>query len=392
MTWVLWDILVPLMASFALGTLLGWLLWRRSRKNRSVGAQTAVESSGDGTTSTATNAELPDSVETEGEFTAQESSPNGTALREIEKANITLIGERDEANQALEELQLEAEKMQQRINQLEAAAVQVTRASSGVTTPVAASRQQGETTPVLQPDRNDSEALEALRSDTEQLSRTLDQERKARRATELELLNFKNRHDKLANDFATTVSADEHTKTVAELDAEIESLRQQLAHYADQSESSVEEVEDGAVPETDSKEEFDSGTDLNFADKPQISVAMAAGIEKPAEYPESVEPEESKTAQQMSLKSGYIPKGWSVPAEAPSDSQRDKLTAIKGVGPVLEKALHDCGIYFYRQVASLDKNGMEELQQQIPQFPGRIKRDKWVQQAKALQRKSTQTA
>jgi len=74
-----------------------------------------------------------------------------------------------------------------------------------------------------------------------------------------------------------------------------------------------------------------------------------------------------------------------VPGVVPAGEERDKLTAIKGVGKVLEKILHDCGIYYYHQVASLDKSGIEELQAQIPQFPGRIQRDRWVEQAKELQ-------
>ena len=54
---------------------------------------------------------------------------------------------------------------------------------------------------------------------------------------------------------------------------------------------------------------------------------------------------------------------------------------------MLEKILHDCGIYFHHQLANLDESGMEELQAQIPQFPGRIQRDRWVEQAKELHRK-----
>jgi|GEM_PF-4121261 len=37
MAWVLWDILIPLMASFALGVLLLWLLTGVSRKRGRAG-------------------------------------------------------------------------------------------------------------------------------------------------------------------------------------------------------------------------------------------------------------------------------------------------------------------------------------------------------------------
>ena len=84
---------------------------------------------------------------------------------------------------------------------------------------------------------------------------------------------------------------------------------------------------------------------------------------------------------------GYAPVAWEVPSRAPTENNRDKLTDIKGVGPVLEGLLHDSGIYYFKQVALLDKDGVNELQEQIPQFPGRIKRDKWVSQAKTLHRR-----
>ena len=84
---------------------------------------------------------------------------------------------------------------------------------------------------------------------------------------------------------------------------------------------------------------------------------------------------------------GYTPTAWEVPPRAPSEKNRDQLTDIKGVGPVLEGKLHEAGIYYFKQVALLDKDGVIELQEQIPQFPGRIKRDKWVSQAKSLHRK-----
>jgi len=84
---------------------------------------------------------------------------------------------------------------------------------------------------------------------------------------------------------------------------------------------------------------------------------------------------------------GYVPASWSVPDTKPAKKDRDDLTAIKGVGPVLEKVLHDTGIYYFRQMALLDKDGIDELQEQIPQFPGRIRRDQWVKQAKKLHQK-----
>ena len=72
--------------------------------------------------------------------------------------------------------------------------------------------------------------------------------------------------------------------------------------------------------------------------------------------------------------------------KAPSKSERDDLKEISGVGPQMEKLLNEEGIYFFRQVASLDKAGVQELNDLLPDFPGRIERDEWVKQAGQLQK------
>ncbi len=84
--------------------------------------------------------------------------------------------------------------------------------------------------------------------------------------------------------------------------------------------------------------------------------------------------------------SGYVPIGWEVPGAVPDKKERDKLTDIKGIGPKLEGVLHANGIYFFRQIAQLDADGLDELQEQMPEFRGRIQRDNWQGQAVDLHR------
>ncbi len=84
--------------------------------------------------------------------------------------------------------------------------------------------------------------------------------------------------------------------------------------------------------------------------------------------------------------SGYVPIGWEVPSTVPDKKERDKLTDIKGVGPKLEGVLHANGIYYFRQIALLDAAGLDELQEQMPEFRGRIQRDNWLGQAVDLHR------
>ena len=61
----------------------------------------------------------------------------------------------------------------------------------------------------------------------------------------------------------------------------------------------------------------------------------------------------------------------------------DDLKKISGVGPVLEKKLHAFGVTQFAQVAAFKKADIAKLDEAL-NFKGRIERDDWVGQAKAL--------
>lgn len=62
----------------------------------------------------------------------------------------------------------------------------------------------------------------------------------------------------------------------------------------------------------------------------------------------------------------------------------DDLKLIVGIGPVLERMLHQLGITTYRQIARWTERDIDEFDARLPEFPGRIRRDAWVTQARAL--------
>jgi NADH-quinone oxidoreductase subunit E len=68
--------------------------------------------------------------------------------------------------------------------------------------------------------------------------------------------------------------------------------------------------------------------------------------------------------------------------EAPG-GQADDLKLISGVGPVLEGKLNAIGITTWAQVAALKKADIAKLEDHLA-FPGRVARDEWIKQAKAL--------
>jgi predicted flap endonuclease-1-like 5' DNA nuclease len=62
----------------------------------------------------------------------------------------------------------------------------------------------------------------------------------------------------------------------------------------------------------------------------------------------------------------------------------DDLKLIVGVGPVLERMLHNLGVTTFRQIARWTEREVAEFDAKLAEFPGRIQRDQWVVQARAL--------
>lgn len=67
-----------------------------------------------------------------------------------------------------------------------------------------------------------------------------------------------------------------------------------------------------------------------------------------------------------------------------SAQEADDLKVIVGVGPFLEKKLQAVGIYTFRQIANFNPDDIEQVNNVIEFFPGRIERENWVGQAAEL--------
>ena len=85
--------------------------------------------------------------------------------------------------------------------------------------------------------------------------------------------------------------------------------------------------------------------------------------------PEAPEPEASTTEQFELL---------SAPRGAPDD-----LAKLTGVGPQIVKKLNEHGVFHYWQLAAMTPADVEKLDADL-RFSGRISRDHWVDQARAL--------
>lgn len=73
---------------------------------------------------------------------------------------------------------------------------------------------------------------------------------------------------------------------------------------------------------------------------------------------------------------------YGVTGEPPS-SLADDLTKIKGIGRVLQGKLHQLDITTFRQIADFTQSDIERVDA-VLDFPGRIERERWVEQARAI--------
>ena len=103
-----------------------------------------------------------------------------------------------------------------------------------------------------------------------------------------------------------------------------------------------------------------------------------AAAKKEAKAEDKPAPKKDKPAKDD--KKAEAPAGalFTAPAGEPDD-----LKKISGVGPVLEKKLNDLGITQYAQVAAFTAEDIAKVDDALS-FKGRIERDDWLGQAKAL--------
>lgn len=88
-------------------------------------------------------------------------------------------------------------------------------------------------------------------------------------------------------------------------------------------------------------------------------------------------------AKAKPAKSETTPADKNRPAAVKKPARPDDLKLISGVGPKLEGVLNGLGIYTWAQVASWKKAERDWVDNYL-KFKGRIERDDWVKQAKAL--------
>ena len=109
---------------------------------------------------------------------------------------------------------------------------------------------------------------------------------------------------------------------------------------------------------------------------------LVKGAAKPASKPAQAKP--AAKAKAVAAKPSGKPSAKPGPVRlAKPEGKADDLKMIAGVGPKLEKTLNKLGFWHFAQIAKWTKKDIAIVDDELS-FKGRIERDDWVKQAKAL--------
>lgn len=113
------------------------------------------------------------------------------------------------------------------------------------------------------------------------------------------------------------------------------------------------------------------------ADKSGVKAAIGAGSVSTAAVAAA------KPAKKVAAKTEEAPKAEAKKAAPKAAAGSDDLKQLSGVGPALEKKLNEAGVTTFAQIASWGEAEIAEFDEKLS-FKGRIEREGWVEQAKAL--------
>lgn len=396
MGYVIPEILLPLILAFGVGVLLGWLLWRWRRTKVSWTEWETSRSS---------------LVQSEARLQSLSNETGSQQLRldELERE----VAERDDRIALLDsELDLRNERLVALESQVDAteAELLVARREAGD-----AKARAGEFEREVKAAKDEAASLlssasdrqmqlsgfAALREDYELASARIvdletdllaarDQvvEGDARRNAQLTAARF--RIEELESQLSEVL--DVSRARVDELEAEVAELRlaqptPDIVHLAASSNHTSIDLREGdsAEPEPDNllmidgvgpkleqflrRQGLHTFRDLADLDNDDVTALQA----KLPQFPDRIR-REGWVEQARRFSNGEGPL-------APAAHERDDLQRIKGVGPVLERWLHGRGIFRFQQLADLDDDAAADLDAKLEDFPGRIRREAWIEQS-----------
>jgi len=118
-----------------------------------------------------------------------------------------------------------------------------------------------------------------------------------------------------------------------------------------------------------------------------VPAMPAAGYVRPDPAPVSAPVRDDKPAPPATAAVGRKPAG----LDAARDGLPDDLTKISGVGPKMQKLCNALGFWHFDQIAAWTSDEVAWVDDNLEGFKGRVTRDGWVEQAKALAHNDTPT-
>ena len=159
-----------------------------------------------------------------------------------------------------------------------------------------------------------------------------------------------------------------------QLKADIQALKQDKVGVSDNSKKSKNKSSASAKPES-SKSKTKDNTDK--AAKPSNSGSSASNS---AAFKKLAEKDFAGEEVEVDDTLGVLYKN--------RPDQVDDLTEIKGVASVMEKKLHDSGIYRFKQIANWSPAQIDSFAEKLKGFKSRMHTEDWVGQAKSLAKNS----
>ena len=135
------------------------------------------------------------------------------------------------------------------------------------------------------------------------------------------------------------------------------------------------------VPATD-EAPGTAGAGVSETPGPQDAAGQASGSRAQAPATPAPEAPEAAAPAAPELQPAPAPEA-AAPAPAPAAQMPDDLKRISGIGPVIEKKLNAMGVQHFHQIATWNEADAARVDEQL-NFRGRIAREKWIEQARAL--------
>ena len=127
--------------------------------------------------------------------------------------------------------------------------------------------------------------------------------------------------------------------------------------------------------------------DTNSQDVEKAPEPVSEAAPKQAAPPRPAAPMDAEPAAEPEPKPASAEPGKPALLSAAREGTADDLKKIKGIGPKIEKTLNGLGVYHYDQIAGWDDKAIAWVDDQLS-FHGRIEREGWVTQARALTKTS----